>query len=98
MIYIYLSFVLFLFVFPVWRKVYKRKHNKNKVVQVIDDNCARCRNCLQKCHHGVLEMVNTEKGTRIVVVNPQQCTGCGDCVGACNFNALVLVDRVQHKN
>ena len=84
--------------FPPLIKVFRRKRNKNKVVQVIDDNCARCRNCIQKCHHGVLEMVNTEKGTRIVVVNPHQCAGCGDCVGACNFNALVLVGRVAHKD
>ncbi len=97
MVYVYLGFVLFLFLFPFVRKSFIRKRNKNKVVQVIDGNCARCRKCLQKCHHRVLEMVNADKGTRIVVANPQQCTGCGDCVSACNFDALVLVERIQHK-
>lgn len=83
-----------LLVFLFGRRIHSAGHKKNKVVQVIDSMCARCRNCLKKCHHHVLDMVNDEKGSHLIVKYPDRCTGCGDCINTCKFNALELVDRV----
>jgi NAD-dependent dihydropyrimidine dehydrogenase PreA subunit len=71
----------------------KEKSRKNKVIQITDDKCARCRSCILKCHHHVLDMENGEKGMHLIVKYPNECTGCGKCVSACNLSALKLVDR-----
>jgi NAD-dependent dihydropyrimidine dehydrogenase PreA subunit len=73
--------------------IFKRQNKKNKVVQSIDNNCARCRVCIKKCRHHVLDMVNDQNGSHIVVKYSDSCSGCGDCVNACKFKALELVER-----
>jgi NAD-dependent dihydropyrimidine dehydrogenase PreA subunit len=75
--------------------IFKRHNRKNreKIVYVIDENCARCRVCINKCHHHVLDMVRDQDGLHLVVKDPDRCSGCGDCVKACKFKALELVQR-----
>ncbi len=82
-----------LFLFFILGHVTRCKRARNKVIHIVDDNCARCRCCLKKCHRGVLEMVADGEGGHITVKSPERCTACGDCVAACKFNALELIDR-----
>jgi len=88
----YLLIILFL----LWIGLYLHKSKKSAkmIVHVIDVNCARCGNCLRKCHHDVLEMVQNETGIHIEVKHPDRCSGCGDCVSSCHFEALELIKRI----
>jgi len=94
---VYISLVILLLLF-VGSKLHRKKHGRNRIVQVLEKNCSRCRSCLKKCNHKVLGLVKDEKGTRIEVINPDKCTGCGDCISACRFNALQFVQRVDTKS
>jgi len=89
---VYISLVILLSLWIVG-KLHRKRHARNKIVRIITDNCTRCRSCLKKCNHQVLDMVNDKNGIRIEVLNPDKCTGCGDCISACRFNALELVER-----
>ncbi|MDR2841445.1 MAG: 4Fe-4S binding protein [Paludibacter sp.] len=66
---------------------------KNKIIQVVDNNCIGCQRCLKRCRHRVLDKVSDEKRTHVFVKNPDYCTACGDCMNACKFNALELIER-----
>ncbi|MDP4239720.1 MAG: 4Fe-4S binding protein [Bacteroidota bacterium] len=90
-IYISLVILLLLLVVP---KLHRKRHTKNRAVRVVEDNCTRCRSCLKKCRHDVLDLVDNGNGMRIEVNHPDRCTGCGDCVSVCRFNALEFVERV----
>lgn len=93
-IYISLAILLLLIV----GKLHRKKKGRNRLVHVIDKNCARCRSCLKKCNHHVLDIINDENGMHIEVTYPDKCTGCGDCINACRFNALEFVQRVDKKS
>ncbi len=90
---VYVSLVI-LFLLLIGGKLHRKEQQKKRVIRVVADNCTRCRSCLKKCNHHVLEMVNDENGVRIEVRYPDKCSGCGDCIGACRFNALEFVERI----
>lgn len=90
---VYISSVILL-VLLIGGKLHKKRHTKNRIVRVVADNCTRCRSCLKKCNHHVLDMVNDGNGIRIEVIHPDKCSGCGDCISACRFNALEFGERV----
>lgn len=89
---VYISLII---LFILWIVVNNRKKNKlrKKVIHVIDDNCARCGNCIRKCNLNVFELVQNEKGLHIEVKYPSMCSGCGDCINACKFSALEFVEQ-----
>lgn len=82
-----------LFVLILTNRIHKRRNQTGKTVLIDDANCARCKSCVNKCPHNVLEMVNNEKGTHIIIKNSNLCTGCGLCLNVCNFNAIRLVSK-----
>jgi len=94
---VYISLVILLLLL-IGGKLHRKEHRKNQIVHVLEKNCSRCRSCVKKCNHNVLNLVKDEKGTRIEVINPDKCTGCGDCMSVCRFNALELVQRVDTKS
>lgn len=87
---VYISLII-LFILWIGVNNYMKNIVRKKEVHVIDNNCARCGNCIRKCNHHVLELVRDEKGTHIEVRHPSMCSGCGDCVNACKFKALEFV-------
>jgi ferredoxin len=70
--------------------IVRHRRRRGKVVRVIEENCTGCKRCLKKCRHNVLESVQDEYGTHIIVRNPNKCTACSDCVSACKFKALEI--------
>lgn len=94
--YISLTILLLLvLLLAIGGKLQRKEKRRNQLVHVIENNCTRCRSCLKKCNHHVLEMINDENGMHLEVKNPDQCTGCGDCISVCRFNALELVQRID---
>ena len=69
------------------------KRVKNKIISISDNNCIRCRRCIKKCRHKILELVDDDFGQHITLKYPEKCTACGNCVAVCNFNALKLASR-----
>lgn len=82
-----------LFLFLTLGHIYRYRRAQNKVIYIINDKCARCKCCLKKCRHKVLDMENDSTGGHITVKHPERCTVCGDCVTVCKFNALELMNR-----
>jgi NAD-dependent dihydropyrimidine dehydrogenase PreA subunit len=73
----------------------RHKRAKNAVIYVDKNSCVGCQRCIKRCKHKVLEKVNDENGTRVVVKNPNKCTACGDCISGCRYDALRLVERIK---
>lgn len=71
----------------------RHKQAKNKVVQVIIDNCTGCQLCIKKCHHKAISIVKDDSGKKHAVITPDKCTTCSDCISACKFNALEIISR-----
>ncbi|KAA6340182.1 Electron transport complex subunit RsxB [termite gut metagenome] len=89
-VYIGLGILFFLLISS---KLHSRKKRRNKVIHVVESNCTGCQRCVKRCSRHVLEIISNEKGTRVVVKNPDRCTACGDCIGKCKFKALEIVER-----
>lgn len=92
-VYILVSVLLILF---LERYHHRRARRENKIIHIKDENCVRCRSCVLKCRHHVLEIVNESNGNRLIIKNPDLCTGCGKCINVCNFEALELKERVKN--
>jgi NAD-dependent dihydropyrimidine dehydrogenase PreA subunit len=83
--------LLILLGFFILSSLYRHKRKRNKVINVVEDNCVGCQYCVKRCQHKVLEMKRDEDGYNIAFVkNPHNCTACGDCIKKCKFNALQL--------
>lgn len=65
-------------------------------IQWEDKRCARCRKCITKCPHNVLEMKSGTKGLYIDIAQPDRCSACGKCVEACCFKAITLHSQEQY--
>lgn len=46
--------------------------------------CTGCRNCIENCIGGVLDLVDG----RVTVVNPEECTECLTCELGCPHEAI----------
>jgi NAD-dependent dihydropyrimidine dehydrogenase PreA subunit len=91
---VYLSIVIaVLLLLAVARKKQQRERRSEKIIEVNHDNCSRCRSCVSKCKHDVLDLMRNEQGQRVMILRPDQCTGCGKCLEVCRFDALTLVVR-----
>ena len=51
--------------------------------------CRGCRQCLERCPFGAIEMVEVEGAKKPkAMVLPEKCMGCGVCVTGCQKNAI----------
>jgi heterodisulfide reductase subunit A len=58
------------------------------ITAVCDErSCSACRNCVEVCPFGAIELQDGRFGTA-AHVNPAQCKGCGCCVAACPSGAM----------
>jgi len=62
---------------------------KRKIIQIDEELCDGCGNCIVGCSEGALALVDG----KAKLVKENFCDGFGDCVGTCPTGALVIEER-----
>jgi len=60
-----------------------------KIIQIDEDKCTGCGNCVVKCAEGALEIIDG----KAKVVKDSFCDGLGACIGECPEDALKIIER-----
>ena len=62
---------------------------KRKIIEINDDLCNGCGECVIGCAEGALQIIDGKAR----VVKEQFCDGFGDCIGTCPTGALKIIER-----
>lgn len=62
---------------------------KRKIIEIDDEKCNGCGQCVTGCAEGALQIVNGKAR----LVKEQFCDGLGDCIGECPTGALKIIER-----
>jgi len=62
----------------------------NDPINVIDDKCVGCRQCVKACPFEAIAMQD-----RVARIDLTKCTVCGACVETCKFDAIVIAKREE---
>ncbi|MBY8982465.1 MAG: 4Fe-4S dicluster domain-containing protein [Candidatus Lokiarchaeota archaeon] len=62
---------------------------KRKIIEIDEDLCTGCGNCIISCAEGALEIIDG----KAKVVNDVFCDGLGACIGDCPEEALKIIER-----
>ncbi len=62
---------------------------KRKIVNINEDLCNGCGNCIPKCAEGALQIING----KAKIIKETYCDGLGACLGQCPQGAITLTER-----
>lgn len=62
---------------------------KRKIIQIDQDKCNGCGQCVSACHEGAIQMVNG----KAKLVSDVYCDGLGACIGDCPVDAIKIIER-----
>lgn len=62
---------------------------KRKIIEIDQDKCNGCGQCVSACHEGAIQMVNG----KAKLVSDVYCDGLGACIGNCPVDAIKIIER-----
>src|SRR5665647_2556227 len=62
---------------------------KRKIVNINENLCNGCGNCIPKCAEGALQIVNG----KAKIIKETYCDGLGACLGQCPQEAITITER-----
>jgi ferredoxin len=62
---------------------------KRKIININEDLCTGCGNCIPKCAEGALQIVNG----KAKIIKDVYCDGLGACLGQCPQGAITISER-----
>ena len=62
---------------------------KRTVIQIDENLCNGCGNCVTGCHEGALQLIDG----KAVMVSDLYCDGLGACIGECPVGAITFMER-----
>jgi ferredoxin len=65
------------------------KRVKRKIIEIDDELCTGCGNCVVSCAEGALKIIDGKAR----VINEVFCDGLGACIGECPEGALKIIER-----
>jgi len=62
---------------------------KRKIVEIEEENCNGCGECIPNCHEGALQIIDG----KAKLVDEVYCDGLGNCLGHCPQDAIKIVEK-----
>ena len=62
---------------------------KRKIIEIDDDKCTGCGDCIPNCHEGALQIIDGKAR----LISDLFCDGLGACIGHCPTGAMKVVER-----
>jgi ferredoxin len=60
-----------------------------KIIQIEEDKCDGCGDCVPECHEGALQIIDG----KVRLISDLFCDGLGACIGHCPNGALTVIER-----
>lgn len=60
-----------------------------KIVQIDEEKCNGCGQCVPACHEGAIEIIDG----KAKLITDKLCDGLGDCLGECPLGAIQIIER-----
>lgn len=73
-----------MFIVEVYEKMVKRK-----IIEIDDDKCTGCGECVPNCHEGALQIIDNKAR----LISDLFCDGLGACIGHCPTGAMKVIER-----
>ena len=70
-------------------EVKQHKRVKRKIIEIDEELCTGCGNCVVSCAEGALKIIDGKAR----VINEVFCDGLGACIGECPEGALKITER-----
>ncbi|SDY81022.1 ATP-binding protein [Tindallia californiensis] len=62
---------------------------KRKIIQINEELCNGCGDCITACHEGAIEMIDGKAR----LISDEYCDGLGDCLPECPTGAIEMIQR-----